>query len=111
MQKLLWQRSNDSVVKAIFATTTALSPDALVVAAHLGVVVRHEQLKRYPMIKCNINPTTEERIYHLPFDQQYDKVVIGNVPGELYAENVAEAEDAGFRRAFRWHGIQEGRKE
>ena len=63
------------------------------------------------MIKCNISPTTQERIYHLPFDQQYDKAVIGNVPGEFYADTVAEAEAAGFRRAFRWRGIQEGGKE
>jgi hypothetical protein len=103
--------SDDSSVTPVFATTTALSPDALAVSQHLGVVVRHEELKRYPMIKCNINATTQERIYHLPFDQQYDRVIIGNVPGEFYAETVAEAESASFRRAFRWRGLQEGGKE
>jgi hypothetical protein len=98
-------------VTAVFAASTALSPEALVVSQHLGVVVRSEQLKRYPMIKCNISPATEERIYHLPFDQQYDKVVIGNVPGEFFAETVAQAENAGFRRAFRWRGLKGGAKE
>ena len=36
-------------------------------------------------------------------DQQYDKVQIIN-EGERYATTVAEAEEAGFRRAYRWHG-------
>ena len=75
-----------------------------------GIVVRCEELKRYPMIKCNINPTTQERIYHLPFDQQYDKAIVGNVPDEFYAATVAEAEGAGFRRAFRWRGARAGEK-
>ena len=53
------------------------------------------------MIKCNINRTTKEKIYHLPFDQQYDNVKIDDV-GEFFAMTVQEAEDAGFRRAKRW---------
>lgn len=88
----------------VFATTTALSPDAMEVAKELQVQMRNQPLQRYPMIKCNINPSTQERIYHLPFDQQYDNVVIGNVEGEFYADTVAEAEAAGYRRAFRWRG-------
>ena len=55
------------------------------------------------MIKCNINTNTEERIYHLPFDQQYDKIKIDK-PGEFYAMTVKEAEEKGFRRAKRWLG-------
>jgi hypothetical protein len=43
-----------------------------------------------------------ERIYHLPFDQMYDRTVIGNMPGERYVHTVREAEGLGFRRAFRW---------
>ena len=53
------------------------------------------------MIKCNINPSTRERIYHLPFDQQYDRAVIGAIPGECYVGTADEAEAKGFRRAFR----------
>jgi hypothetical protein len=30
------------------------------------------------MIKCNISKRSGEKIYHLPFDQQYDKVKIVN---------------------------------
>jgi len=90
----------------VFATTTALSPEAEMVARELGIEVRHEALGRYPMVKCNVSQATGERIYHLPFDQQYDRVIIGNRPGEFYAETVAEAEEAGFRRAHRWVGAQ-----
>ena len=54
----------------------------------------------YPMIKCNINEG--RKIYHLPFDQQYWNTRIEN-EGELYAWTVKEAEEAGFRRAKRWH--------
>ena len=36
-------------------------------------------------------------------DQQYDTAIIEPHKGEFYAMTVAEAEKAGFRRAFRWH--------
>lgn len=42
------------------------------------------------------------KIYHLPFDQQYDKTKLEKKYGELYCKTVKEAEDAGFRRAFRY---------
>ena len=92
------QRDN---VRAVFCTTTALSPEASAVAAELSVEVRYEPLSDYPMVKCNV-AADGERIYHLPFDQMYDRAVIGNAPGELYAATVAEAEAHGFRRAYRW---------
>jgi hypothetical protein len=60
------------------------------------------------MVKCNINPGNGERIYHLPFDQQYDRVIVGDQDGEFYASTVAEAEAAGFRRALRWRGAEAG---
>lgn len=88
----------------VLVCTTELSPEAAAVAKLLKVRVVRRELERYPMIKCNLNPATGQRIYHLPFDQQYDRVVIGNQPGEFYAATVAEAETAGFRRALRWHG-------
>jgi hypothetical protein len=93
-------------VTPVFATTTELSPEAHAVAERLNITVRRESLQRYPMVKCNINSATREHIYHLPFDQQYDSVVIGNVPGEFYANTVAEAESRGYRRALRWRGNQ-----
>lgn len=54
----------------------------------------------YPCIKCNIG-RSGEKIYHLPFDQQYDKVKIERIKGEFYAYSCADAESVGFRRAFR----------
>ncbi|HET6202929.1 MAG TPA: hypothetical protein VFI25_09025 [Planctomycetota bacterium] len=57
-----------------------------------------------PMVKCNVNGSTKERIYHLPFDQQYDRTAIGTIPGECYVATVREAERLGFRRAWRFRG-------
>jgi hypothetical protein len=54
----------------------------------------------YPMIKCNIN--NGNKIYHLPFDQQYWRTRIDQ-PGEFYAMTVKEATSKGFRRAFRYN--------
>jgi hypothetical protein len=89
----------------VFACTTGLSEAGALVAKELGITVSRLDLpKSYPMIKCNVNPSTKERIYHLPFDQQYDRTVIGTVPGECYVETVAEAEERGFRRAWRHLG-------
>ena len=88
-------------VKGVFVTTTSLSDTARQCAEHLGIVV-YERIPAsdYPVIKCNIS-RTGEKIYHLPFDQQYDRVVIDRDNGEFYAMTVSEAEQAGFRRAFR----------
>ena len=55
--------------------------------------------KDYPMIKCNINKNTREKIFHLPFDPAYDTIIIGNVEGEKYVETVQEAVDLNFRHA------------
>ena len=89
-------------VTPVFACTTELSEPAAMVARELGIQVAPIHLpKVYPMIKCNINASTRERIYHLPFDQQYDRAVIGVVPGECYVQTVLEAEQLGFRRAWR----------
>ena len=92
-------------VKPIFYATIDFSDMAKKVSKALNIQIKTEKLKKdYPMIKCNINPSTKEKIYHLPFDQQYDKVIIGNNPGELYVKTVTEATKKGFRRAFRYRG-------
>lgn len=90
-------------VKGIFVTTTKLSDTAKKVAEHLGItIVENKPLGEFPRIKCHINKKSGEKIYHLPFDQQYDATVIdGN--GECYAFSVKEAEEKGFRRAFKHH--------
>jgi len=91
-------------IKAVLYTSTEISDSAKKFSEALGVTIRENvKLADYPMIKCNINTTTGDKIYHLPFDQQYDKVLIQN-KDEFYAATVKEAEDKGFRRAYRWQG-------
>ena len=89
-------------VKGVFITTTRLSDKARAVASELDIkIIEQLPLGEFPRIKCNINHTTGERIYHLPFDQQYDTTVISKKDGELYAFTVKEAEEKGFRRAYK----------
>ena len=88
--------------KGIFVTTTKLSDKARAVAKELDIeIVEQLPLGDFPRIKCNVNRTTGEKIYHLPFDQQYDNTVINEKDGEFYSFTVKEAEDNGFRRAWR----------
>lgn len=95
-------------VERLIVTSTTLSDTAKECADYLKVSYREcYPLEPYPMIKCNIS-RDGSKIYHLPFDQQYDRVVIKPELGEFYAWTVQEAEDAGFRRAYRWHGNQSG---
>lgn len=89
----------------VLCTTTTISETALKFANKLGVKIWNKPKGDYPMIKCNINPSTGEKIYHLPFDQQYWNTKIEN-DNEFYAWTVKEAENAGFRRAFRFTGLQ-----
>jgi hypothetical protein len=92
-------------VVPVFYSTIDYSDMAIKVAEALDIKIKVEKMSRnYPMIKCNINPATKEKIYHLPFDQQYDKIIIGNNSGEFYAKTVKEATSKGFRRAFRYRG-------
>lgn len=92
-------------IKPVLVTSYELSTQAREFADNLGVQVKENiTFKPYPCIKCNVARETGEKIYHLPFDLQYDQVVIGDQPGECYVRTVEEAEALGFRRAFRWSG-------
>ncbi|BEU88716.1 hypothetical protein TAMA11512_21800 [Selenomonas sp. TAMA-11512] len=71
--------------KAVFCSTVPFSPAAEAFAKLLNIDCLVKPLGEYPMIKCNINGKNGERIYHLPFDQQYDKCVITPSEGECYA--------------------------
>lgn len=97
----------DLEVIGTFTTTTRLSEKAREVANYLGIKVEEGlRLNDYPRIKCNVaraGALAGEKIYHLPFDQQYDSTVIEPHRGERYAFTVVEAEGLGFRRAWRWH--------
>ena len=93
-------------VKGIFVTNIALSPKAKKCADYLGIIVEENHpMEEFPRIKCNIGldeKGEKRKIYHLPMDQQYDTVKIDK-PGEFYAFTVKEAEEKGFRRAYKWY--------
>lgn len=89
----------------VFYTTTAVSDVASACAHTLGIELHDNfPFSDYPVIKCNISQATGEKIYHLPFDLQYDRIQISYQDGECYVSTVAEAEALGFRRAYKWHG-------
>ena len=89
-------------INAVFYTTTKLSDLARRFAKELDIelIENCKMDTGYPCIKCNIGKN-KEKIYHLPFDQQYDNTQIEIRKGEFYCSSVAEAEKAGFRRAYR----------
>lgn len=95
-------------VKGVLITNITLSDTAKKMADYLGIQYAENFKKHdFPCIKCNIGHDADgykTKIYHLPFDQQYDVTKIDE-PGEFYAMTVQEAEDAGFRRAFKWHSL------
>lgn len=89
--------------RACFWTKTKLSDTAKAFADALKIEVHeNEEIGDYPLIKCNINRSTEEKIYHLPYDINYDQVIIEKTRNEFYAFTVEEAEAKGFRRAYPW---------
>lgn len=93
--------AKNKLIKPVMITTTELSETARKFSEKLGVIVRKVEFKEFPRIKCNIS-SSGEKIYHLPFDQQYDRTKINKI-GEFYATTVEEAEEKGFRRAMKYY--------
>ncbi|MDC7997976.1 restriction endonuclease [Gilvibacter sediminis] len=91
-------------IKPVFFTSTKLSKTAEDFAIALGIQIiqEHPFDQNYPMIKCNLNSQTGEKIYHLPIDQQYDNVLMQNEE-RIYVRTVKEAMELGCRRAYRWN--------
>jgi len=88
-------------VVGVFVTTSHLSDVARSCAEKLGILLfENTEFKEYPIIKCNIGKEGE-KIYHLPFDQQYDNVTIKTEQGEMYVSTIKEAERNGFRHAMK----------
>ena len=85
-------------------TTIDVSDKAEQVAKVLGVAIEKVPSESYPSVKCNVARRTGEKIFHLPFDQQYDTALIEEERLERYVETVAKAEALGFRHAYRWMG-------
>jgi hypothetical protein len=87
----------------VFITSTILSDTAKKFADYLNVrYIENKELGVFPRIKCNIG-SNGKKIYHLPMDQQYNRVIIDKKE-EFYAHAVKEATENGFRRAWKWHG-------
>lgn len=100
----LQKKAKEEII-GVFVTTATLSPLSLECADYLHIkTFMNVPFHEYPQIKCNIS-REHEKIYHLPFDQQYDTTQINYEDGDFYAETIQEAESKGFRRAYRWHGV------
>lgn len=101
--KLENHKEDDNVI-GVLVTNITLSETAKDMANMLGIkYCENFAIGDYPRIKCNIGKdeySIPSKIYHLPFDQQYDSAKI-NKPGEFFAFTVQEAENAGFRRAHK----------
>ena len=93
-------------VTGILITNTYLSERAKTFCNRLNIQYKENlQMGNFPRIKCNLGKDEfgfETKIYHLPMDQQYDKVKIDK-KGEFLAFTISEAEAKGFRRAFKWN--------
>ncbi len=100
-----YQRGIDATsVTPVIVTSFELSEQAREFANALGVKFQERRaFARYPAIKCNVGKRSE-RIYHLPFDQQYDVTSVVPAGGDCWATSAQEATSLGFRRAFRWRG-------
>lgn len=94
----------EQIVEYVLVSSCKLSDVAEKVAKHLGItIVSDYAIEVYPLVKCNISKDGE-KIYHLPFDQQYDRINITYSKGEFYAYTIKEAEEKGFRHAYKWSG-------
>jgi hypothetical protein len=92
-------KNKREVIRPVFITNIILSEIAKDIAESLGIEVR-EKIEldiTYPCIKCNISHSGK-KIYHLPFDAQYDSTKIKK-KGERYVNSIAEAEELGFKHA------------
>lgn len=105
IQYKLSERDTNEIIPVLI-TNIDISEKAKEFSDYLKIKVIKKDMRSFPRIKCNINPSTGEKIYHLPMDQQYERAQIKN-KGEFMAFTVQEAIKAGFRRAWRYHGIQE----
>jgi hypothetical protein len=90
----------NETVMANFISTHQVTDKAKEIAKILNVGLDIIQFQEFPRIKCNIN--NGNKIYHLPFDQQYDRTKIEK-EGEFHVMTVKDAEIKGFRRALRYN--------
>ena len=100
---------NEKNVVGLFVSHTILSDEAKIFANVLGIQIKENvELGEFPMIKCKNDRDKEwnyeTKIYHLPMDQQYDNTKINPKNGDFYSFTIIEAEEKGYRRAYKWSG-------
>lgn len=97
-----WEYNHNNVGEVIpvlmIPPSSVISETAMMFVKKLKIRIMYMEDKDFPRIKCNINHGV--KIYHLPFDQLYDRTEI-KLKGEHYAWTVKEAEKLGFTRAKR----------
>ena len=82
-----------------FVTKTKLSDRCKKIAKKLNIeVIENLRIEEYPIIKCHLKG--KDKIYHLPMDQQYDKIKIDN-KNTFYVNTVQQAISKGCRRAYK----------
>lgn len=92
----------NKTVNAELIITNNLGDFAEHMAELLNIEVKQLPLKKdYPKIKCTTS-VNGEKLYHLPMDQQYDKILMNSTTDRFYAHTVKEATSKGHRRAFRY---------
>lgn len=108
---IVYEIENESLftteVTPVFMTNTKLSSTAIKFAQRLKVEILKEKPKDFPQIKCSIRKNDNgkiTKIYHLPFDQHYDRLKMSN-ENCTFVRTVREAEENGFRRSFKFKGI------
>ncbi len=55
-------------------------------------------LEKFPLVKCNVVEKNGAKVFHLPFDPNYDSAPKSGERNEGYAETVEEAVKKGYRR-------------
>ena len=105
MKKEKYKKKN---VYGLLYSTCPASTEAQEFANKLNIELHCEfPLSDYPKVKCNNSTTSNEKIYHMPFDSNYDRVFINPSDGDLYVNTAQEAESYGFRHAKKWKPKEE----
>lgn len=93
------ERKYEETPISILVSTTAFADDAIFAAKALGVKLEVKPFdKIYPAIKFH-KSRTGEPLYHLPYDQQYDRIKMNISKGDKFLTSVEHAKKLGARRA------------
>lgn len=80
----------------------APTDDTRLMAEELDIHLKHQPLRRFPMVKCQKDPITQQDLYHLPFDPGYDELQMTIEHDSCYQPGPIKAEQAGYVRSGHW---------